>query len=134
MTDCQGKTATHMTAAETGSDASPVDADMEQSEDGRTNPLEEALVDLINRTTSVAPRDVALMVAKPGKDWRIYLQEIKSIAQRLEAEGTLVFVRKGRAVSSKGLKGVYRFARPDAPLKPPKSETTGASDLEWEDG
>ena len=95
--------------------------DRQEAEPPRENPLEVALLDLIGRTTSVAPRDVAECVAKKGKDWRVYLPEIKSIALRLETAGRLVFVRKGRAVPSKGLKGVYRFARPDAPLKPPRA-------------
>ena len=88
----------------------------------QANPLEEALLLLIARRDSIAPRDVAEMVVKPGKDWRHHLKEIKSIGKRLEKEGRIVFLRKGKPVSSEGLKGVYRFSRkdrfPDFTLEP----------------
>ena len=79
----------------------------------KSNPLEDALLLLVGRQDSIAPRDVAEMVVKPGKDWRNHLKEIKSIGKRLEAEGQIVFLRKGKPVTSDGLKGVYRFARKD---------------------
>lgn len=117
MTDCNEQLENANPDPKTVPDQNGIDAAL------RSNPLEDALLDLIGRTTSVAPRDVAEAVAKKGKDWRVYLPEIKSIAIKLEAAGRLVFVRKGRAVPSKGLKGVYRLARPDAPLKPARDGT-----------
>ena len=67
----------------------------------------------ITVSRSVAPRDIAMALATENEDWRQYLPKIKKAAQKLEGENTLAFIRKGKPVSSAGLKGVFRLAKTD---------------------
>ena len=75
--------------------------------------VREALITEISNNRSVAPRDIAQKLMKEGEDWRSYLTLIRETAIDLEGENVLTFLRKGKPVSSKGLKGVYRLAKKD---------------------
>lgn len=81
------------------------------TEKSATPTIREALLELSGGAPSIAPRDVAVHVAAKGTDWRRLLPEVRAQAKRLEAEGLMVFLRKGKVVKSEGLKGVYRLAR-----------------------
>lgn len=74
--------------------------------------IRQEVLQQIGNNKSVAPRDVAQALAAPGEDWRPLLPRLRAAAIKLESEGTLIFVRKRKKVSSNGLRGVYRFAAP----------------------
>ena len=73
--------------------------------------LREIILKKINESKSVAPREIAEANISEGEDWRKALPNIRKIAIQLESENLLTFLRKGKPVSSKGLKGVYRLAK-----------------------
>lgn len=76
--------------------------------------ISKALMKAIAETRSVAPRDVALCLMKPTDPWQKILPRIRSVAVALHKSGDLVFIRKKKIVDPEGLKGVYRFAKPDS--------------------
>lgn len=75
--------------------------------------LRKIILEKINGPKSVAPREIAEAYTKDGEDWRKILPVIKRTAIQLESENLLTFLRKGKPVPSKGLKGVYRLAKPE---------------------
>lgn len=75
--------------------------------------ISEALMKAIAGARSVAPRDVALCLMKPTDPWQKILPRIRSVATQLHKSGDLVFIRKKKIVDPEGLKGVYRFAKPE---------------------
>ncbi|WP_286829994.1 MULTISPECIES: DUF3253 domain-containing protein [Kordiimonas] len=76
--------------------------------------IRQAILDHLEDTRSVAPREIAQVLAEEGEDWRKYLPRIRIEAVKLHADGLLVFIRKKKVVSPEGLKGVYRFSKPAA--------------------
>ena len=75
--------------------------------------ISKALMKAIAEARSVAPRDVALSLMKQTDPWQKILPRIRSVAVTLHKNGDLVFIRKKKIVDPEGLKGVYRFAKPD---------------------
>lgn len=75
--------------------------------------ISKALMKAIAGARSVAPRDVALSLMKQTDPWQKILPRIRSVAVALHNNGDLVFIRKKKIVDPEGLKGVYRFAKPD---------------------
>lgn len=77
------------------------------------------IVQLIQDKKTVAPRDIATALVQTfgteGDDWRKLLPRIRFAADQLASAGKLSFWRKGKVVSSKGLKGVYRFCKAQEP-------------------
>lgn len=74
--------------------------------------IESEIIGQTARARSVAPRDVAVALARDGEDWRKYLPRIRQVAISLHADGKLLFIRKKKSVSPIGLKGVFRLASP----------------------
>jgi hypothetical protein len=74
--------------------------------------IKATILQLLDKSKSIAPREIAELITKEDDDWRKMLPKIKKIAIELEAESLLTFLRKGKPISSKGLKGVYRLAKP----------------------
>lgn len=74
--------------------------------------IRQAILDHLGEAKSVAPREIAQVLAEDGEDWRKYLPRIRNEAVKLHADGLLVFIRKKKVVSPEGLKGVYRFGNP----------------------
>lgn len=85
----------------------------EKSEKPRGEKLRKIILEKINGPKSVAPREIAEAYTKDGEDWRKILPVIKRTAIQLESENLLTFLRKGKPVPSRGLKGVYRLAKPE---------------------
>lgn len=75
--------------------------------------IEEEVLRQIAGARSVAPRDIAMALAREGEDWRKYLPRIRQVATILHADGRLLFIRKKKSVSPVGLKGVFRLASPE---------------------
>lgn len=75
--------------------------------------VEEEIIRQVTGARSVAPRDVAVALARDDEDWRKYLPRIRQVATSMHAEGRLLFIRKKKSVSPVGLKGVFRLAAPD---------------------
>jgi hypothetical protein len=75
--------------------------------------IRSAILSLLDSPRSVAPRDIAQHLATEDEDWRKYLPRIRAEAVKLHSEGLLQFIRKKKAVDPKGLKGVYRFSKPN---------------------
>lgn len=75
--------------------------------------ISKALMKAIAEARSVAPRDVALSLMKQTDPWQKILPRIRSVATQLHKSGDLVFIRKKKIVDPDGLKGVYRFAKPE---------------------
>lgn len=75
--------------------------------------IREAILEQIEAARSVAPRDIAQAVTPEGEDWRKYLPRIRAEAVKLHGEGLLLFIRKKKVVSPEGLKGIYRFSKPE---------------------
>lgn len=84
-----------------------------KGEELRGEELRKIILEKINGPKSVAPREIAEAYTKDGEDWRKILPVIKRTAIQLESENLLTFLRKGKPVPSKGLKGVYRLAKPE---------------------
>ena len=78
------------------------------------NEISKALLSAIAEARSVAPREVALSLMKPTDPWQKILPRIRSVATQLHKSGDLVFIRKKKIVDPEGLKGVYRFAKPES--------------------
>ncbi|MFC4348671.1 DUF3253 domain-containing protein [Kordiimonas lipolytica] len=74
--------------------------------------IRQAILEATEDSRSVAPREIAQVLAEEGEDWRKYLPRIRHEAVKLHADGLLVFIRKKKVVSPEGLKGVYRFSSP----------------------
>ncbi len=83
--------------------------------------IREEILRQIDGGKSVAPRDIATVIAPEGEDWRRYLKRIRAIAVALHSEDKLVFIRKKKIVSPDGLKGVFRLAAPSAVLLNPEA-------------
>ena len=78
------------------------------------NEISKALMKAIEGVRSVAPRDVALSLMRQTDPWQKILPRIRSVATQLHKSGDLVFIRKKKIVDPEGLKGVYRFAKPES--------------------
>ena len=74
--------------------------------------IEHEILNQIASAKSVAPRDVATVLAGEGEDWRRYLSRIRSVAVDLHGKKQLLFIRKKKSVSPERLKGVFRLASP----------------------
>ena len=74
--------------------------------------IETEILTQVAATRSVAPRDVAAVLASDGEDWRRYLPRIRAVATVLHSNNQLLFIRKKKSVSPEGLKGVFRLASP----------------------
>ncbi|UTW55371.1 DUF3253 domain-containing protein [Kordiimonas sp. SCSIO 12610] len=79
----------------------------------KSEKLREMILEKINNSKSIAPREIAEASAQEGEDWRKLLPKVKKVAIDLESENLLTFLRKGKPIASKGLKGVYRLAKPE---------------------
>lgn len=69
-----------------------------------------------SKARSVAPRDIATKLVEQfavDMQWQKLLPRIRSVAQKMEQGGSLVFIRKRKVVPSAGLRGVYRLAKPE---------------------
>ncbi len=77
------------------------------------NEISKALMKAITEAHSVAPREVALSLMDKTDPWQKILPRIRSVATQLHKSGDLVFIRKKKIVDPEGLKGVYRFAKPE---------------------
>lgn len=71
--------------------------------------LEETLVGLCERSTSVCPSEAARAVG--GEDWRPLMEPARMAARRLVAAGTHVITQRGRVVDPSTAKGPIRVAR-----------------------
>jgi len=69
-----------------------------------------ALLAATGEKRSVAPRDVAMVLASESEDWRRLLPAIKREATVMADQGLLVFLRKKKIVDPRTVKGVFRYA------------------------
>ncbi|HEY4252594.1 MAG TPA: DUF3253 domain-containing protein [Roseomonas sp.] len=61
-------------------------------------------------SSSISPSDVAQALAPV--DWRPLLGPVRRAALKLQAEGRIVILRKGKAVPAAEVRGVIRLAFP----------------------
>ncbi len=72
--------------------------------------VEETLLELLSQLRegeSISPNQVAKVL--DAENWQRELPKVKAVAIGLARQGRLEFVRKGKAVSPDGLKGIYRL-------------------------
>lgn len=73
--------------------------------------LEQAILDRLRalpRTSSICPSEIARQQF-PAR-WREHLEDVRSAARRLAAEGRIVVLQKGRAIDAAAMRGPVRLA------------------------
>ena len=82
----------------------------------------EAILALLGTHRSVAPRDVAQMLATrlagdggPAVPWQKLLPAVRRAALALARQGRIVLLRKGWPADPDTVRGVFRLALPDTP-------------------
>ena len=80
----------------------------------------QAIVTLLGTRRSVAPRDVAQLLAtrlagdgEPAVPWQKLLPQVRRAALALARQGRIVLLRKGRPADPETVRGVFRLALPD---------------------
>jgi hypothetical protein len=73
--------------------------------------LERAILERLHalpRTSSICPSEIARQCFP--EDWREHMEDVRSAARRLAAEGRVVVLQKGRAIDAAAMRGPVRLA------------------------